>query len=217
MNRNVSFCLAVLLLAMPFASHSAQSREDSGTAASKAVPSNQAMKVVAGVAELICNISSKENGVQKLTFAKGGGVEFDAVVGPLVDGTVEQRGTEKGARYSFTSHLAKPATGRLAGIGDVTISSLTTRVSVEVKRYQQTKAGAPFTFSTGDFVDNDVYVEFVGIATKGKDKFNFTITLGQVEKGEGKVHPLNENFKTTLLEKQVKILAKATTIISPIK
>ena len=66
--------------------------------------------VLTGDGELICNISDKENGHQKLTITYGGGLEFDVAVSPIVDGRVTAAGPEKGGSYRFTSHLAKPKT-----------------------------------------------------------------------------------------------------------
>src|SRR6185436_17753429 len=44
--------------------------------------------VLTGDGELICNISDKENGHQKLTIIYGGGLEFDVAVSSIVDGRV---------------------------------------------------------------------------------------------------------------------------------
>src|SRR5262245_34026119 len=72
-----------------------------------------------GKAELTCNIDSRVNGVQKLVLVEGGGLEFDAVVAPMVDGKVALKGPEQGGTYQFTSHLAQPAKGTLSGVGEV--------------------------------------------------------------------------------------------------
>src|SRR5262245_21152912 len=47
--------------------------------------------VLTGTGHLDCTISSKENGTQKLVIQDGQGLEFDAVVSPIVDGVVQQK------------------------------------------------------------------------------------------------------------------------------
>ena len=107
--------------------------------------------VLTGDGELTCNISDKENGHQKLSISHGGGLEFDAVVSPIVDGRVATAGPEKGGSYKFTSHLAKPATGTLPGVGKIDLDELETKVVVEMTRYQQPKGkGTQLSFTSRD-------------------------------------------------------------------
>jgi hypothetical protein len=93
--------------------------------------------VLTGDGDLVCDISAKENGHQKLTIVTGGGLEFDVAVSPIVDGTVTTEGPDKGGSYRFTSHLAKPARGKLPGVGEFDLDELETKVMVEMKRYKQ--------------------------------------------------------------------------------
>src|SRR5262245_32110253 len=100
---------------------------------------------------LYCSISAKENGAQKLTIQEGTGLEFDVAVSPIVDGTLQTKGPDKGGAYRFSSHLAKPGTGTLAGVGPVTIDALETKVNVEMDRYSQPGGpGTELTFSSND-------------------------------------------------------------------
>src|SRR4051812_30155962 len=83
--------------------------------------------VLLGDAELQCDIDAKRNGIQKLVLRSGTGLEFDAVVSPIVNGTVDQNGPDKGGAYRFSSHLAQPAPGKLSGVGEVQVVELETR------------------------------------------------------------------------------------------
>src|SRR5262249_2863182 len=108
-----------------------------GAAAAAAVPIPPA--VLTGDGGLPCTISAKENARQTLTIQNGGGLEFDALVSPIVDGRVTTAGPDKGGSYRFTSHLAKPATGKLPGVGAIELDELETKVMVEMTHYQQPK------------------------------------------------------------------------------
>jgi hypothetical protein len=83
--------------------------------------------VLSGEAELHCNISSRANGRQTLKLKSGQGLEFDAVVSPILDGVVEARGPERGGEYRFTSHLAGEANGTLSGVGEVAVGAVDRR------------------------------------------------------------------------------------------
>ena len=148
--------------------------------------------VLTGDAELVCNISSKENGHQKLTIVNGGGIEFDAVVSPILDGRVIQRGPQMGGAYQFTSHLAKPGQAALPGIGKFDLDELETKVAVEMKRYQQ-PAGR-------------------GHAANG-ERFTFRVTLGAPTDGKGTVVPVNDNETSLIGNKMVEIHAPTTTVL----
>ena len=171
-------------------------------------------RVLIGEADLICDISARANGRQRLIIRNGGGLSFDATVSPLTDGVVEQRGPNKGAVYSFTSKLATPAKGFLSGVGKVTIESLATKVSVEISRYDQKKPGTTLTFVSGDVVNRDVYVEFSGVAIRGKKKYEFNINMGPVQFGSGSLLPASANYKSALDQKAVMLYAKTTTVVA---
>jgi hypothetical protein len=170
--------------------------------------------VLLGDASLTCNIDWKTNGVQRLKLNKGGGIEFDAEVSPIVDGTVTF-GKDGSARYRFTSHLAKPAKGSMSGVGDVEFESLETKVSVDVTRFDQPGgAGTPFSFTSADISDRGVYVEFSGIAKgRGGERHAFRVNLGPVTKGSGKVEPADANISTKLRQKKVLVDAPTTTVL----
>src|SRR4051812_39158450 len=55
--------------------------------------------IINGEGNLVCTISSKENGRQTLTISSGDGLAFDVVVSPIVDGTVSTKGPDKGGSY----------------------------------------------------------------------------------------------------------------------
>ena len=121
--------------------------------------------VLTGEGELHCTIDARANGHQQLEITSGGGLEFDAVVSPIVDGTVTTNGPDKGGAYRFTSHLAAPAKGKLPGTGDVEIDELETKVAVEMNRYEQPGGrGTNLTFTSGDMSRRGIYVEFAGKA-----------------------------------------------------
>src|SRR5262249_32660856 len=118
-----------------------------------------------GDGSLYCSISARENGQQKLSLQRGTGLEFDVSVSPIIDGTIQTKGPEKGGAYRFTSHLAAPGKGSLAGVGPVTIDALETKVNVEMNRYQQPGGpGTELTFSSEDMAARGIYVEFAGQA-----------------------------------------------------
>jgi hypothetical protein len=172
--------------------------------------------VLTGDGDLVCNISAKENGNQKLTLRGGSGLEFDAAVSPIVDGTVQTKGPSKGGTYRFTSHLAKPAKGKLAGVGDVDIEELETKVSVEMNRYQQ--AGGPgteLTFSSQDMSPRGIYIEFVGRAkAQNGDKYAFRVNLGPATGGSGKVQPQDANDNSRIVAKMVIVQAPTMTVVT---
>ena len=175
--------------------------------------------VLLGEADLTCEISMRANGVQRLTITKGGGIEFNATVGPLIDGTVSLKSPSEGARYRFTSRLVQPAEGTLSGVGKVTIEQLDTKVSVDVTRYEQPGGpGTVFTFSDGAVVNKGVYVEFVGMArAPGGAQYAFRVNLGPLTMGSGRVTPADSNFNTKLASKEVNIKAQATTVVSTLR
>lgn len=170
-----------------------------------------------GEGMLFCTISAKENGRQTLNLQKGVGLEFDATVSPIVDGTVDARGPEKGGAYRFTSHLAGAAKGKLAGVGDVAIDDLETRVNVEMNRYQQ--PGGPGTrleFTSGDMASRGIYVEFTGHAhAENGDRYAFRVTLGQPGEGsKGAVEPGGPGPQAPIYSKMVTIQAPVTTVVT---
>jgi len=171
--------------------------------------------VLTGDGELICNISDKENGHQKLTITNGGGLEFDAVVSPIVDGTVTTAGPDKGGSYRFTSHLAKPATGTLPGVGKVDLDELETKVVVEMKRYQQPKGkGTKLSFTSGDMSNRGIYLEFSGRAHAANgEKYSFRVNLGAPTDGNGSIDPTDDNETSHVAAKVVFVRAPATTVL----
>ncbi len=171
--------------------------------------------VLAGHATLRCNISANATGVQKLTVDKGSGLSFDAVVSPIVDGEVELKGPEQGGAYGFTSHLARPATGNLTGVGPVTLESLDTKVRVTVKRYQQPGGpGKAFSFGDRDLLDGQgAYIEFVGKARSARgERFGFRVTLSDAVAGSGEVEPAGPNYNDHIMAKTVIVTAPVTTV-----
>jgi hypothetical protein len=171
--------------------------------------------VLTGDGELICNISDKENGHQKLTITHGGGLEFDAVVSPIVDGTVTTAGPDKGGSYRFTSHLAKPATGTLPGVGKIDLDELETKVVVEMKRYQQPKGkGTKLSFTSGDMSNRGIYVEFSGRGHAGNgEKYSFRVNLGAPTDGNGSIDPTDDNETSHVAAKVVFVRAPTTTVL----
>lgn len=170
-----------------------------------------------GEGHLDCTISSKENGTQKLVVQKGNGLEFDVVVSPIVDGTVATKGPEKGGAYRFTSHLAKPGRGALAGVGAVSIDDLETKVNVEMNRYAQPGgAGTKLTFTSEDMASRGIYVEFSGHARADNgDRYAFRVTLGQPGPGSGgSVVPDGPGANAPIASKMVVIQAPQTTVVS---
>jgi hypothetical protein len=171
--------------------------------------------VLTGDGELICNINSKENGHQKLTIVDGGGLEFDVAVSPIVDGTVTTAGPDKGGSYRFTSHLAKPATAKLPGVGTFDLDELETKVIVEMARYKQPKGkGTELSFTSADMARRGIYVEFAGRGhAKTGEAYSFRVNLGAPSTGGGKVVPADDNDRSNMVSKMVTFRAPTTTVL----
>lgn len=171
--------------------------------------------IINGEGHLVCTISSKENGRQTLTISSGDGMAFDAVVSPIVDGTVQTKGPEKGGVYRFTSHLAAPSKGTLPGVGEVDIEELETKVSVEMKRYQQPGGpGTELSFGSSDMADRGIYVEFAGRGKTARgEKYAFRVNLGRATDGSGKVTPANSNENAPIMAKMVIMTAPVVTSV----
>jgi len=171
--------------------------------------------VLTGDGQLHCTIDSRSNGHQKLEIASGGGLEFDAVVSPIVDGRVTNDGPDKGGQYRFTSHLAKQAKGRLPGTGEVDIEELETKVTVEMNRYKQPGGpGTKLTFSSADMSRRGIYVEFAGKArAPSGERFAFRVNLGAPVEGSGEVIPRNDNREAEMMSKAVYIRAPVSTVV----
>ena len=171
--------------------------------------------VLTGAGELTCNISDKENGHQKLIISHGGGLEFDAVVSPIVDGRVTTAGPDKGGSYKFTSHLAKPATGTLPGVGKIDLDELETKVVVEMTRYQQPKGkGTQLSFTSRDMSARGIYVEFAGRGHAGNgEKYSFRVNLGAPTDGHGLIDPADDNDDSHMAAKMVFVRAPTTTVL----
>jgi hypothetical protein len=170
-----------------------------------------------GEGHLDCSISARENGRQKLSIQQGTGLEFDVEVSPIVDGTIQTKGPEKGGAYRFTSHLSAPGKGALAGVGPVTIDALETKVNVEMNRYQQPGGpGTLLTFTSEDMASRGIYVEFAGQAhADSGDKYAFRVTLGQPGKGSGgNVKPAGPGYNAPIQSKMVMIVAPQTTVVT---
>ena len=178
-------------------------------------PARYPPAVLTGDGELACDISSKENGHQKLTIKDGAGLEFDAVVSPIVDGRVIQRGPSRGGAYQFTSHLAKPGQASLPGVGKVDLDELETKVAVEMTRYEQPDGqGTALWFSSGDMARRGIYVEFAGRAHAATgEAFTFRVNLGAPTNGKGRVVPADDNRTTRIVGKAVMIEAPMTTTV----
>jgi hypothetical protein len=171
--------------------------------------------VLTGDAELVCSISSKGNGHQKLTLKNGSGIEFDAVVSPIIDGRVIAHGPDKGGAYQFTSHLAKPGRATLPGVGGFDLDELETKVAVEMKRYKQPLGrGTELAFVSADMESRGIYVEFAGRghAANG-DRFTFRINLGAPTDGHGQVVPTDDNEFSGAMSKMVVVRAPTTTVL----
>ena len=178
-------------------------------------PSAYPPAVLTGEGVLKCDISARANGRQTLTIVSGGGLEFDAIVSPLIDGTVTTRGPEKGGVYRFTSHLAKPAKGRLIGQGDLEIEELETKVQVEMDRYQQPGGrGTALRFRSGDMARRGIYVEFAGKARASDgNQVTFRVNLGAPTDGSGSVVPADDNIMSHMESKVVTIRAPTNTVL----
>ncbi len=171
--------------------------------------------VLTGDGVLDCTIDSRSNGHQRLEITSGGGLEFDALVSPIVDGTVTTRGPDQGGAYRFTSHLAAPAKGKLPGAGDVEIDELETKVAVEMNHYKQPGGrGTTLMFTSDDMSRRGIYVEFVGKAhTARGERYAFHVNLGAPTEGSGKVTPANDNFDAPMAAKVVRIRAPVSTVL----
>ena len=173
--------------------------------------------VLSGGAKLECNISSRENGRQRLVLDSGQGIEFDVAVSPIVDGVVETYRRQSGGSYRFTSHLAAPGPGTLSGVGPVRIEKLETRVRVEMQRYDQPKGpGTELSFRSDDMSNKGVYVEFRGEASADNgDRYWFRVTLGAPGPASGgRVTPASDAEKAPIEAKVVTIDAPETTVVS---
>jgi hypothetical protein len=191
----------------------AAKRGKGGPPASAAAPIPPA--VLTGDGDLICDISAKENGHQKLVIVNGGGLEFDVAVSPIVDGTVTTAGPEKGGSYRFTSHLAKPAKGTLPGVGEFDLDELETKVMVEMTRYKQPAGkGTALTFTSKDMARRGIYVEFAGRGhAKNGENYSFRVNLGAPSDGGGRVVPADDNIKSNVAAKMVSFRAPTTTVL----
>lgn len=171
--------------------------------------------VLTGEGELRCTIDSRSNGRQTLRILAGGGLEFDAVVSPIVDGTVKTNGPDQGGEYRFTSHLASPAKGRLPGAGDVELDALETKVAVEMSRYKQPGGrGTKLTFSSGDMSKRGIYIEFAGKAHSARgDRYAFRVNLGAPVEGSGEVQPADDNANSRMMSKAVYVRAPVSTVL----
>jgi hypothetical protein len=172
-----------------------------------------------GNGHLECSISARENGAQKLSIQQGTGLEFDVAVSPIVDGSIQTKGPAKGGAYRFSSHLARPGKGALAGVGPVTIEALETKVNVEMNRYSQPGGpGAPLTFTSEDMAARGIYVEFSGRArAENGDKYAFRVTLGQPGPGSGgSVVPDGPGDSAPIQSKMVRIVAPQTTVVTTV-
>jgi hypothetical protein len=179
-----------------------------------------ASSVLLGEAELKCTIDSRQNGVQKVVVTKGGGLEFDAVVSPIVDGILTLKSPNEGATYRFTSHLAQPATGNIPGLGKVTIDKLDTKVSVDLSRYKQPNGpGTALSFESGEMSVRGNYIDFVGSGkTESGEDITFHINFGAASAGSGQITPTDANQVSRLLAKTVNIQgAMASVIVSKAK
>jgi len=189
-----------------------QRQQASGTSP----PPSNLPAVLTGDGRLRCSISATENGRQTLEITEGGGLEFDAVVSPIIDGTVNASGPDKGGSYRFTSHLAKPAKGRLPGVGEVDLDELETKVAVEMTKYQQPAGkGTALRFVSADMSRRGIYVEFVGKAhsVATGERFAFRVNLGAPSEGSGEVKPDSDNERAHLAEKVVYIRAPINTVV----
>jgi hypothetical protein len=173
--------------------------------------------VLSGEGRLDCTISAKKNGRQTLALREGVGLEFDVEVSPIVDGVVNQKGPTAGGSYRFTSHLAKPGKGTLAGVGEIDIEVLDTKVNVEMNRYRQAGgAGTELTFSSEDMARRGVYVEFAGRGRSKKGEvYAFRVTLGPPGSGSGgSVQPASNAAMAPIQSKMVVVQAPTTAVVS---
>jgi hypothetical protein len=193
----------------------AQAPDQGATSLSSGAAGGYPPAVLTGDGVLNCTIDSRTNGHQRLEMVTGGGLEFDAVVSPIVDGTVMTSGPDKGGEYRFTSHLAGPAKGKLPGAGEVEIDELETKVAVQMNRYRQPGGrGTQLTFSTADMSRRGIYVEFVGKAHSARgERYAFRVNLGAPVEGSGAVMPGNDNTVAPMASKAVYIRAPISTVL----
>lgn len=184
---------------------------DPGTPAAQIYPPS----VHLGEVALVCNIDASKNGQQTLRLVSGGGIEFDAVVSPIIDGTVALAGAANGGSYEFTSHLAEPAKGTLSGVGEVEITELETKVSVALDRYSQPDgAGAALSFEAAEMASKGIYLEFAGRArAPSGEEYAFRINLGSATGGEGQVQPADAMDNSRIESKRVVVEAPAQTSV----
>jgi len=205
-----------VLLAVALSGCGAASSSEAQSAAPGGTPALPPV-IHTGDGHLDCSISAKENGRQKLSIQQGTGLEFDVAVSPIIDGTIQTKGPEKGGAYRFTSHLAAPGKGALAGVGPVTIDALDTKVNVEMNRYQQPGGpGTLLTFTSEDMAARGIYVEFAGQAhAESGDKYAFRVTLGQPGPGSGgSVKPAGPGYNAPIQSKMVVVVAPQTTVVT---
>lgn len=171
--------------------------------------------VLMGRVRLDCSIDWQKDGQQILSLVEGAGLEFTAAVSPIVDGTATLKGEQQGGEYRFTSHLAKPASGNLSGVGEVELESLETKVSVAVKGYEQKRgAGTPISFRSEHMASKGIYIEFSGVArAKNGDRYGFKVNLGGPTAGSGEVTPADENYETRVVAKAVMVEAPTVTSV----
>lgn len=193
-----------------------QQQQPAQQTSGSSVPAPNLPAVLTGAGWLRCSISATENGRQTLEITDGGGLEFDAIVSPIVDGTMNASGPEKGGSYRFTSHLAKPTKGRLPGVGEVDLDELDTKVAVEMTRYRQPAGkGTALHFVSADMSRRGIYVEFVGKAhsVATGEHFAFRVNLGAPSEGSGEVKPDSDNERAHVAAKVVHIRAPINTVV----
>jgi hypothetical protein len=202
--------LAFVLLLL-FACRTAEKGSEPAPAAQERTPPS----VLMGKVKLDCAIDWERNGRQLLTLVEGAGLEFEATVSPIVDGTATLKGEKEGGEYRFSSHLAEPATGKLSGVGEVKIEKMDTKVSVAIDGYEQKGGpGKPIAFRSEHLARRGIYVEFSGQARAANgDKYGFKVNLGGPTAGSGEVKPSDENFDTRIVAKAVIIEAEAVTSV----
>jgi hypothetical protein len=171
--------------------------------------------VLLGASSLECTISARENGRQTLALTSGSGIAFDAVVSPIVDGTMSLLGEDEGGEYRFTSHLAEPGMGELSGVGPVALEELETRVTVALEGYRQEAGpGTRIAFTSAQMADRGLYVEFRGVArAQNGDRHAFRVNLGAATGGSGEVAPVDANAETRIEAKMVRVEAPMTTTV----
>ncbi len=121
----------------------------------------------------------------------------------------------KAAPYKFTSHLAKPATGTLPGVGKIDLDELETKVVVEMTRYQQPEGkGTRCRSRRARMSGRGIYVEFSGRghAANG-EKYSFRVNLGAPTDGHGRIDPADDNDDSHMVAKLVFVRAPLTTVL----